>query len=75
MILAIAIGVAVFWVAAGIASFIYWWTSEYDMTVSMIGFAVAVGIFLGPFAFLVGWRVHRKRANRDIIVFRARTKK
>ena len=75
MILAIAICAAVFWVVAGTASFIYWWTSEFDATVGTIIFGTAIGCLFGPLAFPVGWMIHARDGGREIIVFRARMKK
>lgn len=49
----------VLWWVIGSASFIYWWTSEYDLTLcSAIG-SLAAGV-CGPITFFIGWCIHGK---------------
>jgi hypothetical protein len=48
----------VLWVAVGAAGLLYWWTTEFDFTLSgMSLFLVVYGAFLGPFSWFVGWVV------------------
>jgi hypothetical protein len=60
---------ALLWWFAGFGSFVYWWTSEEDLT----SMAVIVGMFaglLGPIAFVVGWAIHGKK--RDFVIISRR---
>ena len=60
----------VLWWVIGSASFIYWWTSELDLTIGAGMGSVGVG-FLGPIAFLVGWLIHGKSSS-PIVLIKAR---
>lgn len=50
--------IVVSWVLSGSASFVFWWTTEYDLTVSVILGSLAVGFLIGPFAYVLGWLIH-----------------
>ena len=45
------------WYVSGVLSFIFWWTSEYDLTASEVVLALLCGI-LGPVSFFIGWCLH-----------------
>ncbi len=49
----------VLWYAVGVASFIYWWTRDYDFTTGELGLALLEGI-IGPLAFIFGAIMHSK---------------
>ena len=50
------IGLAV-WYVVGFASFVYWWTTEYDFTYSELVTASLVAV-LGPITWLCGQHIH-----------------
>jgi hypothetical protein len=61
----IAVSVFVWW-AIGAASFVFWWTKQYDFRSEEIGLMCAAGL-LGPFAFIAGWSIH---GNWKVIIRR-----
>jgi hypothetical protein len=61
----------VLWWVAGTASFIYWWTSELDLTVGAGMGSLVVG-FLGPVAFFMGWLIHGKSSQSTTVLMKAR---
>lgn len=46
--------VSLVWWIVGVASFVYWWTKNYDFRAEDSVIAILVGFF-GPVAFIVGW--------------------
>lgn len=65
-----ALLIIVLWWAIGTASFIYWWTSEFDLTVcSGIGSLFAGSV--GPIAFFIGWCIHGE-ARLPTVLMKAR---
>jgi hypothetical protein len=66
MHLLIAIGFGLWWVS-GVASFCFWWTREYDLTLSRLWDAACIGVS-GPIAFVVGWLIFGPPSNRPSIV-------
>ena len=52
------IALGVLWWVIGFASFVYWWTKEYDLETQDLFKGALVGIVFGPTAFLVGWFIH-----------------
>lgn len=50
------------WWIIGAASFIFWWTKEFDFETEDILMAFGVG-FIGPLAFIVGWIIHGSPFN------------
>ena len=50
--------ILVAWVLSGLGSFVYWWTTEHDLTLSgLMGFLL-FGVLVGPLAYIIGWVVH-----------------
>lgn len=45
------------WVASGWASFVYWWTWEWDYTTDDRKVAAAAAL-VGPLAWFIGWHIH-----------------
>jgi hypothetical protein len=62
----------VLWWVVGSASFIYWWTSEYDLTLAAAIGSLAAGV-CGPITFFIGWRIHGE-SRPPIILIKARNK-
>ena len=54
------------WLASGIASFIYWWTWDYDFTTKDL-FPFAFAALMGPISFAVGAMIHGGGSNTTII--------
>lgn len=50
---------SIIWYIIGVSSFVYWWTSEYDLTLGGCILATFIGVF-GPFAFIMGYFKHGK---------------
>lgn len=59
-IIALAIISGIIWQRVGYLSFRYWWTNDCDFTTKEVSLANLAGMF-GPFAWLMGWRIHRPR--------------
>lgn len=57
--------IIVSWVLSGSASFVYWWTTEFDLTVSDILGSLAIGFLMGPFAYVAGWLIHGKPSGNS----------
>ena len=61
--------IAIAWWLSGYASFVFWWTTDYDLKVEdAIG-----GLFYavtGPFTFVLGWLIHGKSfsGGRKILI-------
>ncbi len=55
------------WYFVGAASFVFWWTKDFDMTVSYIPIVIVVGL-VGPIAFLVGYAMHGK--GKEKVLFK-----
>ncbi len=49
------------WYAIGVASFVYWWTKDFDLTSRQIPTAFMVG-FTGVLAYPLGYIIH---SNKD----------
>ena len=49
--------ICVVWFISGAASFVYWWTKEFDFTWDHVPLMVVGGV-CGPLSFLVGWCIH-----------------
>ena len=52
----------VIWYIIGVASFVYWWTEDYDLTPQVIPLAIIVG-FGGILTFLFGMSIHGKQTT------------
>lgn len=48
------------WFVFGVAGFIYWWTTEHDLNGYII-FSILIGIFLGPFTWIIGYFIHGRK--------------
>lgn len=57
---------SIIWYVIGCASFIYWWTNEYDFETSTVLVALCAGL-IGPIAFLVGWGIHGSYQDKVLI--------
>jgi hypothetical protein len=64
--------IAVLWYASGLISFTYWWTKDYDLTPSILPFAMIAGA-MGPAAFVLGCLIHSE-SSRVLIKRRTPTK-
>ena len=51
------------WVLCGVFGFIYWWTTEYDLTVNEIHLII-FSACMGPISLIVGYIVHKKPLNK-----------
>jgi hypothetical protein len=58
---------AALWFASGAASFIYWWTRNYDLESSDLPLVLMNG-FTGPLAFLVGMSMHADRKASRVLI-------
>jgi uncharacterized membrane protein YhfC len=56
----------ILWAASGLASFIYWWTKDYDLTIKEIFVPGILTFFAGPLAYLIGYSIHGK--HRSVIL-------
>lgn len=63
---------AVGWSAGGVAGFVYWWTSEWDMETDDLLVALIAGLALGPLTWIVGRLLH---GDRVVVVVKRRGKK
>ena len=59
------------WYACGVASFIFWWTKEFELTTDDLIFALFIGFF-GPIAFGMGWTVHGDDTVKDRVIKKRR---
>lgn len=66
MITLIVIG-CILWYIIGMASFIYWWTSEHDFDTSLIPLCLFFGFF-GLITFIIGADIHKE----PIVIFKKR---
>lgn len=63
---------AVWWVI-GAASFVYWWTREYDFTLVHILAVLIIG-WLGPVGWIIGRLMHGEQVE-PIVLIKARGKR
>ena len=63
----------IIWYIIGISSFIYWWTTDYDLelNVSLILGLIIIGL-VGPIAFLIGYSIHGKPNPKAIVLIKKR---
>lgn len=62
----------ILWVVVGVASFIYWWTLDHDLTVSTTPLMI-IGALAGPISFLIGWFIHGPSPHvRDRVLMKKR---
>lgn len=62
----IAASLALWWIS-GVSGFCFWWTREFDLTLSGLWLAGLVGV-MGPGTFIYGWLVMGPPATRPPIV-------
>ena len=55
--------VFIVWWGLGVTGFVYWWTKEYDLTLTECFGAFFCGV-LGPIAWIVGKGIHGKSTGR-----------
>ncbi|MFW6219838.1 MAG: hypothetical protein ACOCZ5_01360 [bacterium] len=61
------------WFFVGVLSFIYWWTSDFDLSTDEIPLLITAGFF-GGFSFFIGWIVHgRVPVTKKKILLRKRS--
>lgn len=59
------------WLVSGAASFIWWWTKDYDLTINEI-WLIMLSLIGGPLVFFVGWLIH---GDENEILIRKRGRK
>jgi hypothetical protein len=62
------------WLALGVASFIYWWTTEFDFTTQEIVVALIMSVG-GPVTFAIGYLVHAGNRGTSKILIQQRSRK
>ena len=65
------IGITLAWIIVGLWGFIYWWTTEYDLTMSEI-FILIIGALMGPMSWLAGYIIHGKPKDKSKILVKKR---
>lgn len=71
--------ICIVWFISGAASFIYWWTKDFDFTWEEFPMMVICGV-CGPLSFFIGWWVHgepvcdRVFKNKGNVLFKKREK-
>lgn len=65
--------ICIVWFISGAASFIYWWTKEFDFTWEEFPLLIFGGAS-GPLSFLIGWFVCNGRIleTKDRVLFKKR---
>lgn len=63
----------ILWFISGAASFVYWWTKEFDFTWEEFPLMIFGGAF-GPLCFIIGWLVCNGRIleTKDRVLFKKR---
>lgn len=56
--------ICIVWFISGAASFVYWWTKEYDFTWDYVPLMVIGGV-CGPLSFIIGWCIHGESVFGD----------
>lgn len=54
------------WLVIGASSFIYWWTTEFDLTTDEILPIIAASL-IGPGSFLMGACIHSNKSKKVLI--------
>ena len=67
----IIISLLIAWWLIGAVSYVFWWTTEFDLTTEEIPTVCLMGM-PGPFSFLFGWMIHRRRTKRPGILIERR---
>lgn len=49
----------ILWYISGMSSFVFWWTSEYDLTSNEVPLIFFNG-FIGPISWILGYILHNK---------------
>jgi len=60
---------AALWWTSGVASFIYWWTTEYDFGLAEVLPALMIGT-VGPVAWPMGWIFHGEVRDQKVLIKR-----
>ncbi len=53
----------------GIGGFVYWWTTEFDLDTRQLLTALGAG-FMGPFAWIVGYLIHKQKSSNPTIIIK-----
>lgn len=59
----------ILWYISGVASFVYWWTKDYDFSASEILLAALSGGY-GPIAFIIGYTIHGTNTDKKVLLKR-----
>ena len=70
----IVLGILAWWII-GVCGYIYWWTREFDLTVSDACWGMLMGLISGPIVWIAGFAMHinttmRPWKNRDKILIK-----
>ena len=57
------------WAIIGSSGFIFWWTSEHDLTEEELDL-IFVACVLGPISWVSGYFIHTKNKNKIILMKR-----
>lgn len=57
------------WALVGASSFVFWWTTQYDLRTSEIPLVFLASI-LGPISWFIGRSIHDKTKETEVIVKR-----
>lgn len=63
------IALLLLWYVVGIAGYVYWWTSEFNLDLGDALFGLVIGA-LGIFTWPIGWAVHSKSSARILMKHR-----
>lgn len=64
----------ILWVLSGAASFIFWWTADYDLTTEQIPMIIVLG-FVGPLGWIIGWYIHGSHTEREPMILKHKRKR
>jgi len=53
----------------------YWWTTEFDLTIWSLFGSIIVGVVFGPVAWIIGMLIHRDRTASPIVIMKSRGKR
>lgn len=56
------------WCFSGVASLVYWWTSELDLDRSDAVVCSLAGCVFGPLSFLLGWLLHGDHGPPKVLI-------
>lgn len=58
--------IIIVWFLSGISGFIFWWTTEWDLTMNELPTIFLIS-FTGPLAWIIGLFIHGKGSNKVLI--------